>query len=380
MPITFASIDDPYGLRQAGGTLAQAFMAKAMESRAEQSQIRSEERAVNRQLATEKRQKEARLLGGSALQDALKIVADPNATTIQKIGALQQAATISGDQKGVAPLIQQLIKQSTKQDESQASLDFLRTQGVDIPQNVTGKNAPPASFLGSFAKGLKPVFEPESDKIEAKRSADYADQIVKDYEAAEASENRLSQMEIAAESRQLPTPAFVKTMEFLGIPLGILGNPLAEGYEKNTNEYIKDVGKYFPGQIRNVEIEAYMKTIPTLMNSDDGKLLIIKNQKLVNQGKKASYDAYKQILKENGGKKPRNLDVEILERTRELRNQVSDQLKQNFIEAVDMTQFPTSKVQPGTPMNPSIAFRYVQRAKGDREKAEKLAREDGYDW
>lgn len=391
MPITFASIDDPYGIRGAGGALAQAIMARAaeeridkrqlgMEQRAENRQISAEERALQRQLEAEQRQVAARQQYGTVLADALKVVQDPEASVMQKIGALQEYAAISGDQKGVSPILNQILKQGTRQDEAQASLNFLNQMGIDVPTNLTPQNTPPASFLSNFAQGLKPTFEPESDKIEAKRSADYADQIVRDYSAAESSKNRLNQQLTAAKSGLLPTPAMVKTMDFLGIPLSVFSNPLAEGYDKNVNEYIKDVSNYFPGQIRVAEIEPYMKTIPTLLNSDAGKELIIENQQIINEQKEANYEAYKQILKENNGRKPRNLDVEILERTKAKRQELGERLKENFEKAVQMTSFPTGKVNAGTKLTPNTALNYLNAAGGDRKKAEEMARKDGYEF
>jgi len=221
-------------------------------------------------------------------------------------------------------------------------------------------------------------FEPESDKIEAKRSADFADKIVNEYQGALASEPRLDQMLIGAKSGNLATPAMVKTMDFLGIPLSVFANPLSEAYEKNVNEYIKGVSNYFPGQIRNAEIEPYMKTIPTLLNSDRGKEIIIENQKIVNDQAKAAYKAYKDILKENNGKKPRNLDVEILDRTEKSRLENGEKLRENFIKAIKISQFPTGKVQKGTRIIPNMALNYLEMADGDRKLAEENAKKDGY--
>ncbi len=362
MAITFESIRDPYGLGAAGQAIGGALMQKSM-------------------MGLQKRQEEEeRLKKGGALKTAIDEASKPNATLEDKIGAFQKYAVSTGDTQSVTPFLNQLIKEGSRQGESQAALDFLRSQGVNIPEMATGQKLPPASFLSSFTETLKPTYEPESEKIEAKRTADYADRIVKDYEGAQASKNRLIGMKVAAQSGELPTPAMVKTLDFFGFPLGVLSNPLAEGYDKATNDYIKDVGLYFPGTIRVAEIEAYMKSIPTLMNSDKGKEIVIENTQILNDQKEAAYDAYREILKENKGKKPRNLDVEILERTRGKRNELSEKIKDNFEKAVSMTQFPTEKVAKGTKITPNIALKYLGKTGGNRADAEKLAREDGYEF
>jgi hypothetical protein len=365
MAIVFNAPEDPYGMKgiqQGLGTLGQALMQRSLETRQKQEQ------------------KQQRTENASAFQEAMKTASQPGASIQDKLCAFQQYAAMTGDTQSIAPLISDLIKQGSKQQESQNSINFLKSQGIDIPEGAMGDNAPPPAFLASFAKGMKKTYEPESEKLEAQRTASYADTIVKEYQGAEASQNRLNQMKIAAESKQLPTPAMIKTMEFFGVPMGILSNPLAEAYEKNVNEYIKDVSNYFPGQIRVAEIEPYMKTIPTLMNSDGGKELIIDNQSLINQQKINVYDAYKEILKENGGKKPRNLDIEVLERTKQARDDISEKLKENFIKAAKMVEFPTKAVKSGTKLDTSTALTYIKRANGNKKEAEKLAREDGYDF
>lgn len=409
MPIVFQGLEDPYGLVSASSALAKAMMQNAMmdrqeksllnqerraearaigaekrheaslinkEKRAEERALSAEERAIQRLKENESRSIEQRRQFGGALKSAMDIVQNPDATPMQKIGALAEYATLSGDQKGVAPIINQIIKDNTRQQESKDAMNFLRAQGVNIPEGTL----PPTSFLGAFAQSLKPTYEPESDKIEAKRTSSIADRIVNDYEASQSAASRLKQMEIAANSGQLPTPAMVKTMDFFGVPLSIFANPLSEAYEKNVNEYIKDVANYFPGQIRVAEIEPYMKTIPTLMNSDDGKKLIIENQRLINDQKEANYEAYKELLKENNGRKPKNLDVQILERTRPIRSEIADKLKKNFENAVEMSKFPTSRVPPGTKLTVDKARNYFNRAGGNRAKAEEMARKDGYEF
>src|SRR5690606_37714795 len=101
-------------------------------------------------------------------------------------------------------------------------------------------------------------------------------------------------------------------MDAFGIPIGVLGNPATEEYRKLEADYVRDVSKVFPGgKITNYEVSAYLKTIPSLMNSPEGRKQIINNRKLMNEAKRVRYDAYKKILKENNGKKPQNLGILI---------------------------------------------------------------------
>ena len=162
-----------------------------------------------------------------------------------------------------------------------------------------------------MAKGS---FEPESEKLEAKRVSEISDRIVKDYQVAQTENLRLGKQETLLKSGKLSAPMMVKTLDTLGLPLAVLGNPETEEFQKIEADYVRDVSSVFPGQIRVFEIQSYMKTVPSLMNSPGGMAAIIRNRRLLNQGKIIKFEAFKNIIKENGGKKPQNLDLLIEER------------------------------------------------------------------
>jgi hypothetical protein len=82
MPITFESIQDPFGIRGAGSILAQALTQQGLErrqeraligqeGRQEQALIGKEQRAEQRALGSEQRQREMSLQKGTALADAI---------------------------------------------------------------------------------------------------------------------------------------------------------------------------------------------------------------------------------------------------------------------------------------------------------------------
>lgn len=181
----------------------------------------------------------------------------------------------------------------------------------------------------------KPTYEPTEDRLEAERQSKVADDITKDYQGALADENRIDNIIDLAKSNKLSTPAMIKFLDVFNLPVGILGNPLTEAYQKIENDYIKDVSRYFPGQIRVYEAQTYMKTIPSLMNSDEGKLLVAQNLKMQNEAKKIRYQAYKDILKENDGKKPRGMDIKIEERIAPQMKELGERFRENINRAIE---------------------------------------------
>lgn len=183
-------------------------------------------------------------------------------------------------------------------------------------------------------KTEKPLFESEGEKLEAKRVAELATEIEKGYSTARNEDLRLGRMEELSKKGDVSTPAMMKVLDKLGLPVGILSNPDTEEYHKLETDFIREARDIFPGgRITNYEIQSYLKTIPTLMNSKEGREAIIHNRRLLNDAKKIRYDEYKKILKENGGKKPANMGILLDER---IENKIND-LEDQFREGLDST-------------------------------------------
>jgi hypothetical protein len=224
------------------------------------------------------------------------------------------------------------VRQSPEYQEAGPSKKYQ----IMTSSGVSRENAKSESDI--FSEEQKPsMFESESSKLAAKSSSEYRDRIVKEYEGAVASDMRLDKMIDKAKSKKLPTPLMVKTLDVFGLPLSILNNPEGEEYAKLQADYVRDVSTIFPGAIKNFEIESYMKTIPGLINSDEGKILIGENLKIRNEAYKMKYQAMKEILKENGGVPPRNLDIAINDRTQDKMQSLSERFRQNVHDSLDLS-------------------------------------------
>lgn len=214
-----------------------------------------------------------------------------------------------------------------------------RASGGQLTQDELAELSP--ASLRSIEKNTQEVFEKEADKLEAKRVSELSTTVSNDFQAAQSENMRLDRMEALDDKGNLSTPVMVKTLQALGLPLGILSNPDSEEYAKLEAEFLRDVRQIFPGgRITNYEIQAYLKGIPSLMNSPEGKKAIIRNRRLINEGKTVRYNAYKDILKENGGRKPPNLDILLEERTSEEMARISNEFRDSIQNTVDQFQQP----------------------------------------
>lgn len=90
--------------------------------------------------------------------------------------------------------------------------------------------------------------------------------------------------------------------------------PDTEEFEKLTNGFIRYAKGIFGSRITDADLKAFLSTVPTLANTDQGKKAIIHNMELFNQGVHEKYKVMREIIKENGGKRPLDLALQVQDR------------------------------------------------------------------
>jgi hypothetical protein len=100
-----------------------------------------------------------------------------------------------------------------------------------------------------------------------------------------------------------------------------------EEFEKLSNEFIKNAKQYFGTKVTEKEILEYMKTVPTLMQTDAGKKRVIQNIRETNELVEIESKAARSIIAKNGGIRPIDLDQQVQDK---IGNKV-DKVARNFI-------------------------------------------------
>ncbi len=311
------------GISQAGGALGQA-----LGQRMQQKRLQSEQQQY-----------------GNILQQTLGTL-PPDASPMEMMQALSQATGA-----GVPP---DMVKEYTSLYSTLQ--ETVRKRGSEVQKGLQQKQE--AEILSKFQRGeelspqemsllsptsirtliglQKPQFEPTERKLEAERVSKLATEIETSFRASKNEDQRLDRMEKLNSSGKLTTPATKKILDSLGLPLGILDNPDSEEFSKLEADFLRDVRDVFPGgRITNYEIQAYLRTVPTLSNTPAGRHRVIHNRRLLNQAKKIRYDVYKEILKENKGKKPPNLGLLIEERVGPQLDAVSEEFREGVSESIN---------------------------------------------
>jgi len=89
-----------------------------------------------------------------------------------------------------------------------------------------------------------------------------------------------------------------------------------EQFEKLSTDFIRDAKNVFGSRITDADLKTFLQMIPTLAQTDHGKLAIINNMKMFNEASQIKYKNMKKIIHENGGRRPDNFAILIEEKSK----------------------------------------------------------------
>jgi hypothetical protein len=141
------------------------------------------------------------------------------------------------------------------------------------------------------------------------------DQIQKEYKASKDSSKRLDRMEALIKTGKLDDPrtaSYIKaiTHGIFGVGLDVthLLEPESQEFEKLSADFVKNAKDYFGNRLTDADLNAFLKTIPSLLQTDEGKMRVIRNLRNFNNAALIKKRASDRILEANGGRRPRNYE------------------------------------------------------------------------
>jgi len=233
----------------------------------------------------------------------------------QELGAidtiLQQAAQ-SNDPNAVNNAMSQIISKVSPQNQG-AALQFLQSKQAALQPDLTPYQAVQTQLRERELSQKEAKEEERAAEWEYTQHKDFKKEVVNNYNESLMTDSRLKRMKALNKKGTLTTPATAAFLDKFGIPIGVLGSPDSEEFDKLSKDFLKSISSYFPGRVNIVEVENFLKTIPSLMNSQEGRNRIIDNLLVMNEPKKLMYNAYTDIRKE-GGKLPVDLREAVFDR------------------------------------------------------------------
>jgi hypothetical protein len=148
-----------------------------------------------------------------------------------------------------------------------------------------------------------------------KETKDIRHEIVQSAKSARQDLRDLNRLEELQSSGNLDTPGYVEFLKRSGLDIPALTNPESEEFKKIEANFLRNAKDYFGGRISNYEVEQFLKTIPSLSQSPEGRKRVIANLKYISRGALEYNNALKEIMAENKGIPPLDLEEQIFDKT-----------------------------------------------------------------
>jgi hypothetical protein len=257
------------------------------------------------------------MLQKSQLQQALALEKQKQSMKQEGVKSLMDSLGFGGNTANQAtnetnqpinPQIEQPMQSQENQDISQLEKIATNPQAMLALSTVNPQMANQIqSMYGNLLKQRK--FESSQDLAKTKfafaETKDTRKNIDSAYKSSKETNLIIDKMQ-SLDKEGLVGKNLALLFDKAGLPISILGNPSSEEFQKLQQQLMKGVMQY-GSRILQIEFDNFMKQIPTLLNSKEGRAKIYKNIKLMNQINLDAYDAKKEILSENKGVPPLDL-------------------------------------------------------------------------
>lgn len=184
-----------------------------------------------------------------------------------------------------------------------------------------------------------------SDKAQEK----FIDDTTRSYKSFETdTKPRLLQMKNIPDE-DLITPTKAVFLDALGIPLGALENPASELYQKLSQDLLKGLPETYGSRILKVEVDNFLKTIPTLLNSPEGRRMISSNMLKLGEMKEVYYNEMRrqqQQAIDDNKPLPRDFQQRVFD---QVKPQI-DRVNNEFQKLTEITSVPKDTIPFFNPM------------------------------
>ena len=175
-------------------------------------------------------------------------------------------------------------------------------------------------------------------------------EVLKAAKGVHDTEKTLTRMEKLIDSGKLSSPVFhslLKTAAHglfgIGVDLHFLESPESAEFTKLSNSFIKNAKNIFGSRITDNDLKAFMQTVPSLLQNDEGKHRIIHNIRVENKAAEIRKNALDEILRENRGRRPGDLESQIEERAGKQLDALAQEFSEGYKPAAEPSEFENLK-------------------------------------
>jgi len=266
-------------------------------------------------------------------------------------GQIEEIAAMLRQPEGmrVDPLKQLQMPQQSQQQAP--ALQQLQQSTQQAPRNIverlqqpTRKEQREEEQLQLQKQNLEFKKEQAATKNELaawKDSEKFRDKLYEKKEAAIADLEVLESMRDKVENGELDTPGYINMLEGYGLGnIGSLLKPGTQAFKKERQQFMKRLRPLFGGRITNLELEQFIQGIPDLMQSPEGQARLIAQFMKEAQINAAGWDLMWDIIDENKGQSPHDLQRQVDKRLEKVRDKAAEEFRENLKRPVPPPQNP----------------------------------------
>lgn len=231
------------------------------------------------------------------------------------------------------------IIKRVRSDPEYQDASSLKKYQILTDNNVSKENAQAEADIAGKQEQLNlNKFEKSYDS-----QKEFINDTTRTYKAFETeTKPRLMQMQKIVSDEELISPTSNVFLEALGIPLGALEDPSSELYNKVSLDLLKGLPETYGNKIMKVEVDNFLKTIPSLMNSASGRRMIASNMLKLGEMKEVYYNEMRRQQKqaEEKGQYPRDFQQEVFDH---VRPQI-DRINNEFVKLSEIKSVPKDTI------------------------------------
>lgn len=275
---------------------------------------------------------------------------------------VEQFAELAPEQMA-APAMMQQMPQGMMQQVPQIPRDmdqYAQGQVQDVPQIPRDLQMAPQRTINDLssselaqliatapseqaARRLQPILESkiaqEKRDIEAfKETAKDRKEILEKAKSARQNLQDLERMEELQAEGKLDTPGYAEFLKRSGFDIPALMNEGSEEFNKIAQTFMRDAKTYLGSRISNFELEQFLRTIPSLSQSPEGRKRVIANLKRFNRVSLEYNNAMKQVMAENKGAPTFDLLEKVDDKVEKRMDYLSEQFKKDLNKPVPQGQ------------------------------------------
>lgn len=175
----------------------------------------------------------------------------------------------------------------------------------------------------------------KEQEVISKETKPYYDEVSKKAKSAKENKIRLDKLEKLIDNNEISSPLFSRTVELtsdipaMGTFLRYLETPGDEEFKKLSNDFVKNAKDYFGSRLTDADLKVFMQTVPALTQTREGKKRVINNLNAFGEIDLLKKKAADQIIKENGGTRPRDIDAQVEDRISSQVDEIANRFKES---------------------------------------------------